>query len=467
MGQIQPTGDKLKNRIQQYREENIRQVKLAFIDIDGVARGKFISLDKFESIASSTSGFCDCVLGWDINDQLYDNVKFTGWHTGFPDAKYRVDLTTERRLVDENNTPLYLIDFIPDEIDKENSFHPICPRSLLKRVLKKAESMGYGLNLAFEYEFFIFKETPHTVREKNYQNLTPLTPGNFGYSIIRNSVESDLFHEFMNYCEDMGFPLEGLHCETGPGVWEGALHYGKALQAADNAALFKTLTKSFFQKRGLMATFMAKWSMDNPGQSGHVHQSIFDINSKKNLFYDAGGQFNMSQLMEHYLAGQQDYLKPFLPMCAPVINSYTRLVKGAWAPTTSTWGVENRTTALRVIPGDTKSQRIEFRLGSADANPYLVASAIVGAGLKGIEKKLTCSKPITGNAYDQEEGLPEKFQLPGNLKDATHGFAKSKEAKELFGTEFVEHYSKTREWEVREYEKSVTDWQMQRYFEII
>lgn len=450
--------------VEKYKQEGIRRVKLAFCDIDGVHRGKYVSLEKFASIASSNSGFCDCVMGWDVNDKLYDNAKFTGWHTAFPDAKYKIDLKSERRLTEEGNTPLFIIQLIAND---GNSLHPICPRSILRRVLRKAEAMGLGVNLAFEYEFFLFDETPESIRSKNYQNLKPFTPGNFGYSLMRTNTYSDLFHEFMDYCESMDFPIEALHCETGPGVWEGAIVYDEAFRMADKAALFKTFTKSFFQKKSLMATFMAKWSEDNPGQSGHVHQSIFDIKSRESLFYDDSKENNMSELMGSYLAGQQEYLKEFLPMCSPTINSYTRLVKGAWAPTTSTWGVENRTTALRVIPGDSKSQRLEFRLGSADANPYLVSAAILGAGLLGIEQKLKLSKPIVGNAYDQEEGLPEKWQLPSNLKDATRGFSKSKSAIELFGAEFVEHFTSTREWEVKEHEKAISDWQLKRYFEII
>ncbi|SVB09868.1 uncharacterized protein METZ01_LOCUS162722, partial [marine metagenome] len=322
-----------------YREENIARVKLAFADLDGVHRGKYISLDKFADIAGGTSGFCDCVLGWDVNDQLYDNATFTGWHTAFPDAEYRIDLTTERRLPDEDNCPLFIVDFISDE----NGLHPVCPRNQLRRVLQKAECMGYSVRMAFEYEFFIFDETPHTLREKNYQNLTPLSPGNFGYSVLRNSSLSDLFHKFMDYCEAMNFPLEGLHCETGPGVWEAAITVDDALKAADKAALFKTFAKAFFNKRGLVATFMAKWSMDYPGQSGHIHQSLTD-GSGIGLFHDVKGQHGMSTLMRQYVAGQQKYLKPFLSLCAPTINSYTRLVKGAWAPTAATWGVDNRTT---------------------------------------------------------------------------------------------------------------------------
>ena len=180
--------------IANYREENIPRVKLALADLDGVHRGKYVSLDKFADIAGGTAGFCDCVLGWDVNDQLYDNAKFTGWHTAFPDAKYRIDLTTERRLPDEDNTPLFIVDFTGDD----GGLHPICPRNQLRRILQKAEGMGHTARMAFEYEFFIFDETPHTLREKNYRDLTPLSPGNFGYSVIRNSALSDLFHEFMD-----------------------------------------------------------------------------------------------------------------------------------------------------------------------------------------------------------------------------------------------------------------------------
>ena len=445
-----------------YREENIARVKLAFADLDGVHRGKYISLDKFADIAGGTSGFCDCVLGWDVNDQLYDNATFTGWHTAFPDAKYRVDLTTERRLPDEENYPLFIVDFISEE----NGLHPVCPRNQLRRVLQKAEGMGYSARMAFEYEFFIFDETPHTLREKNYQNLTPLSPGNFGYSVLRNSSLSDLFHEFMDYCEAMNFPLEGLHCETGPGVWEAAITVDDALKAADKAALFKTFAKAFFNKRGLVATFMAKWSMDYPGQSGHIHQSLTDGNGI-GLFHDTKGQHGMSTLMRQYVAGQQKYLKPFLSLCAPTINSYTRLVKGAWAPTAATWGVDNRTTALRVITVSEKSQRVEFRIGPADANPYLIAAASLGAGLLGIEEELDLGNPLSGNAYEQEAGLPPELQLATNLRDAIRDLEGSAEARALFGDEFVNHYIASRDWEVREHERHVTDWQMQRYFEII
>lgn len=449
--------------IKQYEQEGIPRVKLGFADVDGVLRGKYISLEKFRNIAAGTSGFCDCVLGWDVDDQLYDNATFTGWHTAFPDATYRLDLSSERRLHDENNIPFFLADFVGDD----DGPHPICPRSRLKHVLKKAAEMGFEPRLSFEYEFFIFNETPQSIRDKNYRNLVPLSPGNFGYSVLRTMTHSDLFNEFMDYCVAHDFPLEGLHCETGPGVWEAAIAVDDALTAADKAVLFKTFAKSFFQKRDMTATFMAKWSMDYPGQSGHVHQSLLDRDSGENVFFDADADNNMSETMLHYVGGLRENMKPLLAMTAPTINSYTRLVKGAWAPTAATWGIENRTSALRVIAGSPKAQRVEFRVGSADSNPYLVAAANLAAGLAGIEQKMEPGAPVAGNAYDLQDSLPEAYQLHGNLRDATRAFEQSEVARQTLGDTFVEHFTASRDWEVREYERAVNDWQLSRYFEII
>ena len=448
--------------IAKYREEGIKRIKLGICDVDGVLRGKYISLDKFASIASGTSGFCDCVLGWDVDDQLYDNATITGWHTAFPDALYRLDLTSERRLADEGGVPFYLGQFVDASGD---GLHPVCPRSRLAAVLAEADEMGFGVKLGFEYEFFVFRETAQSARDKNYQNLLPLSPGNFGYSVLRANTYADLFNAFMDYCIDLDMPIEGLHCETGPGVWEAALAADAASAGADKAVLFKTFAKTFFQRREMLATFMAKWSMDYPGQSGHCHQSLTGADGA-NLFHDASAVDGMSDLMRHYVAGVVLHLRELLAIYAPTINSYTRLVKGAWAPTAATWGVENRTCALRVIRGE-KGQRMEFRIGSADANPYLVAAATIGAGLKGIRDKLELPAPLVGNAYEQQGDLSPSMQLPGSLKEATADFQASTAARGIFGDTFVDHYAASRDWEVREYERHVNSWQLSRYFEII
>ncbi len=441
-------------------ERGLKHVKVGLFDIDGVMRGKYMNKDKFFSSLDSGFAFCDVVLGWDSNDQLYEDVgiKYTGWHTGYPDAPVRVIPDTCRDLPYEPGMLLFVCEFA-QEASK------VCPRNTLTRVLNKADEMGFSVNSAFEYEFFLFNETPDSVREKNYRNLKPITPGNYGYSMLRNSTHADLYHSIMDFSEEMDFPIEGLHTETGPGVMEAALAVCNAKDAADKAALFKTFTKIWAQKNDIMATFMAKWSNDYPGQSGHIHVSLDHKDGSGSAFYDPTKQHNMSDTQRHFLAGLQHLMPEFLAMMAQSINAYSRLVPGFWAPTDATWGVENRTTALRIIPGSSKSQRLEFRLGSADANPYIALAAMLGAGLYGIENKMEPHAQVKGNAYDQQHDAA--LSLPQSLSAAAFAFKRSEAARSLFGDEFVDHYAATREWEQREFNKHITDWEMARYFEII
>jgi glutamine synthetase len=262
----------------------------------------------------------------------------------------------------------------------------------------------------------------------------------------------------------MRIEIEGLHTETGPGVMEAAIQVDDALEAADKAALFKTILKVLCQQRGWMATFMAKWSRDVPGQSGHLHSSLSEAKSGKSIFYEEDGRHHMSDAMRWYVGGQQALMPELLSMVAPTVNSYTRLIPGFWAPTAATWGYENRTCALRVIGGSANSQRVEYRIAAADINPYTALAATIGSGLWGIEQQIEPDAPIEGNAYEQE--TPERA-LPSTLWEAAQRLRASEAARDLFGSEFVDHYAATREWEEREARKAVTDWQLARYFEII
>jgi glutamine synthetase len=325
--------------------------------------------------------------------------------------------------------------------------------------------MGYIAYSALEYEFFVFEETPDSVRQKHYQDLKPWTPGYFGYSVLRSTVKSDFYFQILNMSEKMDMSIEGLHTETGPGVLEAAIGVDEAGAAADKAFLFKTFCKALAQKNQLMATFMAKWSHDLPGQSGHIHLSLKDKKTGTSAFYDPTQPHSMSKTQRHFMAGVQKYLPEFMVMFAQTVNSYSRLVPGYWAPLNATWGLENRTTALRLIPGSSKSQRIEVRIGSADANPYIALAAALGAGLYGIEKELEPEPMVVGNAYTQT--FPDHLKLPNTLWDSAQRLKQSEAAEYLFGKEFVEHYAATREWEERQFRRHVTDWELQRYFEII
>ncbi len=437
-----------------------QKVKLAITDIDGVLRGKYISADKFFSVAKGNMGFCDVTFGWDCNDVAYDNATYTGWHTGYPDTPVKIDLTTFRKIPWENDVPFFLC----EAITNEGAPSYVCPRQLLKGIISQADKSGFTPYFSQEFEWFNFEETPKSANDKNFRNLTPLTPGMFGYSILRSTLRNDFFTALSDNMQKFGIPLEGLHTETGPGVLEAAIAYSGILESADRAVLFKTATKEIAYKQGILATFMAKVSENLPGCSGHVHQSLWDKKSTTNLFYDAKDKNKMSELFKSYLAGQLYCLPHILPMVAPTVNSYKRLVEGAWAPTTVTWSVDNRTVALRALPGGSKSSRLETRVVGSDTNPYLAMSACLAAGLYGIKKNLKLKQPATvGNGYrDESNG-----RFPKNLDVATQTMRDSKIANEILGEKFVQHFTQTRDWEWRQFAKVVTDWEMKRYFEII
>jgi glutamine synthetase len=436
------------------------KVKIAFTDIDGILRGKYISAEKFLSVMDNPTSFCDVIFGWDAADLTYDNVQFTGWHTGYPDCPAKIDLSTFRKIPWENDLPF----FLGDMIDKDGAPIPVCPRQLLKSVLSTSEAEGFLPVFSQEFEWFNFAETPKTANEKSFKNLSLLTPGMFGYSILRTALKNDFFNDIFTLLKKFDVPLEGLHTETGPGTYEAAIAYSGLPLAADRAVLFKTSVKEIAYKHGIMATFMAKIHEDLPGCGGHVHQSMWDKVGEKNLFYDEGEPGKMSELMKNYIAGQLHCLPFILPMFAPTINSYKRLVEGAWAPTTLTWGIDNRTVALRVLSGSSKSCRLETRVIGSDANPYLAMAACLASGLYGIRNKLALKQPASiGNGYrDHSNGT-----LPRNLYEATQMMKQSAIAKEIFGEKFVDHFVNTREWEWKQHLKAVTDWEYKRYFEII
>ncbi len=443
--------------VKDLRARGIDRAKIGGFDIDGVLRGKYVSLAKLESALANGFGFCDVIFGWDVADKLYDNAQVTGWHTGYPDVQAELDPATLRSIPWEPGVAAMLADFK----NGDGSAHPACPRSLLKSVIARAEGLGYRPMVGAEYEFYLFKETRDSLQEKAFRQLTPLDPGMFGYSWVRSGQDSALMRDIMHGMRDFDIEIEGLHTETGPGVYEVAIRYDDAQKTADRAALFKVALKQIVHRHGVSVTFMAKWNSALPGSSGHLHQSLWK--NGKNAFVDAKAARGMSSLMQSYLAGQVALMPELTCMVSPTINSYKRYVPGVWAPLVAGWGVENRTCSCRVIGlGQGGALRIEHRQPAADMNPYLALAATLGAGLWGIEKRLPLPPETRGDAGGEGPG-----RLPRSLGEAASLLSQSRAARSLFGDGFVDHYVRTRQWEVREYEKVVSDWELSRYFEVI
>ncbi len=442
----------------------IEKIKVGGFDVDGVLRGKYVSRAKLASALESGFGFCDVIFGWDLDDVLYDSGRdpamkraVTGWHTGYPDAHAKIDPTTYRILPWEPSTAAFLVDFF----EGDGARHPACTRGLLRTVLERLEQHGLRAKVACELEFWLFRETPASVRAKGYRGLEPISPGMFGYSWLREGQHQELLHAILDECRAFDVEIEGLHTETGPGVYEVALRYDDALRAADKAALFKTCVKQICARFGVIPTFMAKWSADLPGSSGHLHQSLW--RDGQNVMFEAGAEGSLSRLGRHFVGGQIALMPALTAIYSPTVNAYKRYVPGVWAPLTASWGIENRTTAIRVIPCGPTSTRIEYRQTAADINPYTAIAACLGAGLRGIEERIEPPPASNGDASAGTELTP----LPRTLTQAVELLDRSEAARKVLGDRFVDHYVMTRRHEVARFERAVTSWELERYFEII
>ena len=443
-----------------FNEKGIKKVKLGGFDVDGVLRGKHVSLEKFWSALEKGFGFCDVIFGWDVADRLYDNAKVTGWATGYPDALARIDASTFRVLPDAPDTAHFIVDFYTQDEEP----HPACPRNLLKTVINRASEAGFSAKFSAEFEFWVFRETPESLHEKDFRKLVPLSPGMFGYSWLRAGQHQALVDDILDTCEAYDIEIEGLHTETGPGVWEAALRYDDVLAAADKGALFKTTLKQICARHDLSVTFMAKWNADMPGSSGHIHQSLWDAGGQINLFAAAGSD-KLSETGLHYLGGLVTLAPELTALYSPFVNSYKRYVPGVWAPLNSSWGIENRTCGSRVILGQSDhATRIELRQTAADINPYIAMAACLGSGLYGIANRID---PPAMTVGDATSGGDPALPLPLTLEAAVGKLRGSKAARQALGEKFVDHFIRSRDWECREYRKAVTDWELRRYFEAV
>lgn len=457
----------------------------------GILRGKLVSKKKFLSVAQNGFGFCSVVFGWDMHDMTYfRELKISNKENGYKDIVAKIDLKSYRRIPWEHDVPFFLVTFYDPDTDT-----PLiaCPRAILRNQTAKLAKKGYGAMAGAEYEFFTFRapkdassqasaRTSATVAPYLMNNtpdsLPHLTQGMFGYSLTDPVHNQDWFYSIFEECAKFRVDLEGWHTESGPGVFEVALQFGEIADMADRASLFKYACKAISSRHGITSCFMAKPKQGLPGNSGHMHCSIVD-KSGKNLFYrgekDPNPPFDdlayLSDLARHFLAGLLDGLPDIMPILAPTVNSYKRLVENFWAPVTVSWGLEHRAASIRIIAPPTassKSTRFEVRTCGADANPSLVLATILALGWRGIEKKLPVTLPPLTKGEDVGSSSERGERLPKSLAESTRRFmAKDSVAREIFGDEFVDHYGGTREHELRLWDEAVTDWEVRRYIETV
>jgi glutamine synthetase len=444
------------------RENGIKVIKLGAVDIDGLWRGKRLSAQYFvESAFSAGTNICNILFGWDIEDASIPHLTFTGWHTGYPDVNLRPDLATLRVAPGEPGVASVICDIY----QPNGSPLAISPRQVLKRVTDRANSLGYDPICAYEFEFYLFEGTPRELARRSWRDIEPISSGNHTYSVYRDTGSDYVIGLIRDRLAEQGVFIEASNSEHGAGQFEVNIHYGDALRAADSALLLKHTVKEIAVQNGLTASFMAKVDPGHAGSSGHVHQSLVGSADGAALFANRADSSQLSELGMSYLAGLVSGTRDFTAIYLPTINSYKRVEGGQWAGSSSTWGLDNRTVAIRSIPAAGPAARVENRVAGADANPYLVLAANIASGLSGLEQNLTAPEPVVGNAYEQDSD--DSLRLPATLEAATEVFASSELAKEYFGEEFVRHYSETRAWELHQFRTAVTDWEIARYLEHI
>ncbi len=337
------------------------------------------------------------------------------------------------------------------------------PRFVLKRVMEEAKKMGLVYNTGPELEFFLFK--------KDNGHIKPLPHDSGGYFDLNMDLAFEVRKDMVLALEKMGIDAEASHHEVAHAQHEIDFKYGDAVRTADNAITFKLTLKAIAQKHDLHATFMPKPIFGINGSGMHVHQSLFDIKTGKNMFYDPKDRYKLSQMAYHFIAGQMEHVRGMSAILAPLVNSYKRLVPGYEAPVYICWAQINRSALMRIpmySKGREQSVRCELRCPDPSCNPYLAFAVMLKAGLDGIKRKLVPPKPVEENVYDFDDSKLEGMNisvLPHSLYEAIKELKKDRLVQEALGEKLFERYveAKIKEWD--EFRTTVTEWEVERYLE--
>lgn len=432
-------------------------VLVAQVDMQGRLMGKRLQAQFFLESAIEETHSCNYLLATDMEMETVEGYKSTSWKAGYGDYTMVPDLSTLRLVPWLENTAMVLCDVIDHNTHKEV---PHSPRAILKKVVAKLEAKGLKATMATELEFFLFKQSFEEAHAAGYRDIEVISAYNEDYHIFQTTKEEDVMQAMRTGLYGAGIPIEGSKGEADSGQEEINVKYSDALDCADNHVITKNGCKEIAWAKGRALTFLAKWDYDAAGSSSHVHQSLWNKDGSS-LFFDPKAEYGMSQTMRHYLAGLLTHASEITYFLAPYINSYKRFAKGTFAPTKAIWSLDNRTAGYRLCGADTKSVRIECRVGGSDLNPYLALAALLVAGMDGMERKLELEPEFTGDAYaaEKERGIPQ------TLRDATAALNGSKILREAFGDDVVDHYVRAGEWEQEEYDRRVTDWEVARGFE--
>ncbi|MBL4751168.1 MAG: glutamine synthetase [Amylibacter sp.] len=444
--------DTLKSQV---ADGTIDTVLVCIIDMQGRLMGKRFVAQHFVDGGWEETHCCNYLLATDLEMATPDGYASTSWESGYGDYVMKPDMATLRQVPWLEGTVMILCDVLD-----HNTHEPVphSPRAVLKKQIARLADMGFDPMMATELEFFIFEKSFDEIRKSGFRDMQPISGYNEDYHIFQTTKEEHIMRPIRNHLYAAGLPIEGTKGEAEAGQEELNIKYGTAMDTADHHTIAKHAIKEIAWQQGHAVTFLPKWDHNRVGSSSHVHQSLWK--DGKPAFYDKDAELGMSQLMRDYMGGLLKYAPDYMYFLAPYINSYKRFSKGSFAPTRTIWSVDNRTAGFRLCAAGSNAVRIECRIPGSDMNPYLAMAVQLAAGIKGIEDKEPLDPPSEGDAYEGKGGY-----IPQNLRDAKDTLKASKMLREALGDDVVDHYTRAAEWELEEFDKVVTDYEIARGFE--
>jgi len=438
----------------------IDTVLCMFTDLQGRFMGKRVLPHFFLEEVLGEEGLHACLylLAIDMEMEPLPGYKYASWETGYGDFKMVPDLSTLRLVPWIDKTALVICDVHDEETNEPVE---VAPRQILKRQVERAATEGYQVKTGSELEFYMFKDSFDEAAQKRYHGLQPSSNYIMDYHMLQTTKDEWLIRKMRNDLAGAGIPIEFSKGEFGRGQQEINFTYRDALQTADNHAIFKHGAKEIAALGGAAVTFMSKYTMAEAGSSCHLHSSVWNAEGNESLMWDDDDPHHMSETFRDYLGGLMATAREMAWMFAPFVNSYKRYQLGSWAPTAIVWSHDNRTCGFRIV-GEHKGNRVESRLPGADMNPYLGMAATIAGGLHGIKNKIEAPEMFVGNAYEAKD-VP---RVPSSLHEAIAEMEKSEVAREAFGDFVFEHLLNTaRQEQIIFDNQTVTDWELERYFE--
>jgi glutamine synthetase len=440
------------------KEKRVDNITVAVIDPNGNLRGKRFPAEDFPSICENGVGFSSLVFGLDYADNVVLDNAFANFSNGFPDMMLVPDISSFVIVPWDEKSALVL----GDCFDMHGNPIEISPRQTLRKIVEKANLQEIFPVMSLEYEFYVLSEDNSSMADKGYINLKSLYSSQ-AYFDVNRTWDAHFLKDIWRQMKACGISVDSIECEQGRGMFEMPLKHGTPLKVADAAIILKNGVKEICRRNNMTATFMAKLNAAEEGLSGHVHQSMWDKDHKKNLFFDPDNNYKLSQVAMHYAEGQLRTLREFTALFCPNYNSYKRLVPGWFAGNTTTWGIQNRTTTLRIINHNSGVCRLEFRTPGADANPYITLAACLAGGLYGIENQLNL-RPIFSEGDPNKISREDNETIPYNM-EAVDLLERSDIARSFFGDAFIDHYTCMKRCEINTALFRISDWERERYLE--